>query len=199
MPKSKSPNGRAGENGFRQLDTVEKGEGGGADPSPKRTPSKPGRPFPAKGSKGKKGKKGKIKKKGPGKIKKKGGGGKTARTIDIVLFAGIFVFIGCLFFLSEGHESNAQPLGLQCADAGARGCSPYQYADPWEPGKCCECSACGAGQECFRHGIPESPAGCADCPAGRYNANRDPISGCEGKLHFPVPHSVLPSHVVKSI
>lgn len=42
--------------------------------------------------------------------------------------------------------------------------------------ECRECSLCGTAQECIRAG-PD--AGCVDCPAGRYNADRDPISGCD--------------------
>jgi hypothetical protein len=42
--------------------------------------------------------------------------------------------------------------------------------------ECRECSLCGMAQLCLRAG-PD--AGCMDCPAGRYNADRDPISGCD--------------------
>eukprot|EP01045_Picozoa_sp_COSAG04_P011045 COSAG04_NODE_697_length_11055_cov_5.640471_13_plen_91_part_00 len=60
-------------------------------------------------------------------------------------------------------------------------CEPAQYAvlDARNETVCHECATCGSGQMCIRQG---EGAGCADCPAGRYNINHDPVTGCVGAL-----------------
>ena len=79
----------------------------------------------------------------------------------------------------------AAALALLAAAAAAdeTHCAPEQYAalDAHNATVCHECNACGSGQMCIRQG---AGAGCADCPAGRYNLDHDPITGCIGAL-FP--------------
>ncbi len=71
-------------------------------------------------------------------------------------------------------------------------CEPEQYAVLDEQRNvtvCHECAACGSGQRCIRQAAEDGsvPAGCADCQAGRYNDDHDPITGCVGALELPTP------------